>query len=101
MTDKPSVVRSVHYVSAGHSLGVYNSTCRAAIVTDVKDDDQTVSLAVLTPKGFFFYEGVTFDEGKAGGTWHWPERVEGPTSSVLPANYVAAPKAADDKPHHA
>lgn len=92
MTDKPSVVRNVHYVSAGHSLGVYNSTCRAAIVTDVKDD-LTISLAVLTPKGIFFYEDVTFDEGKAGGTWHWPERVDGPTSSVLPANYTAPPAA--------
>lgn len=100
MTDKPTVVRNVHYVSAGHSLGVYNSTCRAAIVTNVKDDT-TVSLVVFADHGIFFYEDVTCDDGKAGGTWHWPERAEGPTSSVLPANFVPPLKAPDDKPHRA
>jgi hypothetical protein len=70
----------------GHSLGTYSSTCRAAIITDVKDDT-TVSLTVFSAKGLFFYEGITLDEGNAGGTWHWPERVEAPTSSILPANF--------------
>lgn len=86
MADKPSVARIVHYVAMGHSLGTYNSTCRAAVVTDVKDAS-TVSLAVFSPKGLFFYEGVTLDEGKAGGTWHWPEREDSPTSSILPAAF--------------
>lgn len=97
MTDKPTVVRAVHYVSAGHSLGVYNSTCRAAMVTDVKDDT-TVSVTVFAPHGVFFYEDVTYDEGKAGGTWHWPERTEGPTSSVLPSKFTAPAAAKDDNP---
>jgi hypothetical protein len=83
-TPKPTVGRVVHYVNAGHSLGTYSSTCRAAIVTDVKDD-VTISLCVFTPKGNFFYEELAYDAGKAGGTWHWPEITEGPTSSILPA----------------
>jgi hypothetical protein len=100
MTDKPTVVRGVHYVSAGHSLGVYNSTCRAAIVTDVKDEN-TISVAVFTPHGTLFYDDITHDEGKAGGTWHWPEREEAPTSSILPANFIAPPNPGDSKPHKA
>lgn len=94
MTDKPTVVRAVHYVGAGHSLGVYNSTCRAAIVTDVKDET-TISVAVFTPHGTLFFEDITYDDGKAGGTWHWPERTDVPTSSILPANFIpptATPK---------
>jgi hypothetical protein len=80
---KPSVGRVVHYVSAGHSLGLFSSTCRAAIVTEVKDD-ATVSLAVFTPHGALFFEALTYDEANAGGTWHWPEQVQAPTSSGLP-----------------
>lgn len=86
MADKPSIGRVVHYVSMGHSLGTYSSTCRAAIVTDVKNDT-TVGLAVLGPRGVFFYEELTLDAGKAGGTWHWPERVDGPTSSIHPTTF--------------
>lgn len=81
---KPSIGRIVHYVSAGHSLGTYSSTCRAAIVTDVKDD-KTISLAVFAPKGQLFFEDIVFDGSKSGGTWHWPETVDGPTSSILKA----------------
>lgn len=84
---KPSVGRIVHYVSAGHSLGTYSSTCRAAIVTDIKSD-LTISVAVIAPKGTFYYEAIDYDAGKAGGSWHWPEMVEGPTSSILPSTAV-------------
>jgi hypothetical protein len=60
--------------------------CRAAIITAVDDyqepqpGDEThvgaVDLAVLNPTGMFFDRGVLQDEThKAGGTWHWPERV--------------------------
>lgn len=40
-------------------------------------DPPPVSLCVLNPSGVFFDECVQDEDGKAGGTWHWPERVEG------------------------
>lgn len=83
-TLKPQVVDGVHYVNSGHSLGTAAGTCRAALVTEVKNDT-TVSLAVFTPRGTLFYESLTYDEGKAAGTWHWPETVNGPTSSIYSA----------------
>ena len=88
---KPSVGRIVHYVSYGTPGGEYTSECRAAVVTEVLDDDE-VGLAVLNPTGMFFNSPIRHDEprviqveGKslrvppnpAGGTWHWPERIEG------------------------
>ncbi|HEV8653131.1 MAG TPA: hypothetical protein VG276_27995 [Actinomycetes bacterium] len=59
---RPSVGRIVHYVSYGTPGPV-------------------VGLCVLNPTGLFFHAiadgGCRQDEdGKAGGTWHWPERVE-------------------------
>jgi hypothetical protein len=73
---KPSVGRVVHYVSYGTPGGEYTSQCRAAIVTET-DTSDTVGLAVLNPTGTFFNRTVVHDEdGKAGGTWHWPERIE-------------------------
>lgn len=82
---EPSVGRIVHYVSYGTPGGEYPSVCRAAIVTavdtyqDAAAGDEHVghaSLAVMNPEGMFFNKTVMQDEsGKAGGTWHWPERV--------------------------
>jgi hypothetical protein len=97
---KPSVGRTVHYVSYGTPGGEYKSECRAAIVTEVGEvwvpEDQEppegtpVGLAVLNPSGMFFNRGVMQHEGDTGsdhsgeeipaksyrgGTWHWPERV--------------------------
>jgi hypothetical protein len=73
---KPSVGRVVHYVSYGTPGGEYLSECRAAIVTETNTSD-TVGLAVMNPTGMFFNRTIVHDEdGKAGGTWHWPERVE-------------------------
>jgi hypothetical protein len=82
--DKPSVGRIVHYVSHGTPPGkdgsqAFTSECRAAIVTEVPEGiegPQTIGLCVLNPSGQFFNRGVLQDEdGHAGGTWHWPERV--------------------------
>jgi hypothetical protein len=84
---KPSVGRIVHYVSYGTPGGEYSSVCRAAVVTEVgevyvpvgeeRPAGTPVSLAVLNPEGMFFNRGVMQDEHHAaGGTWHWPERVE-------------------------
>jgi hypothetical protein len=95
---KPSIGRIVHYVSYGTPGGEYASECRAAVITEVTfaydplppiPDDQTVTmhfdsmpievvgLCVMNPTGLFLNREVRHDEdGKAGGTWHWPERVE-------------------------
>lgn len=82
----PSVGRIVHYVARGSADGVFPATCRAAIVTEVRDEDapaKRISLCVLNPTGVFFDQGIP--EGApadtdlsvplVGGTWHWPERV--------------------------
>lgn len=84
---QPSVGRIVHYVSRGSADGRFPSVCRAAIITEVVDiggpyenaEDlprEPVALAVLNPTGVFFDDTVEHDEDSAGGTWHWPERVE-------------------------
>lgn len=78
---RPSVGRMAHYVSYGTPGGEYPSVCRAAIMTEVpspfSDDSEAVSLCVLSPEGQFFNRHVPHDEEtKAGGTWHWPERVD-------------------------
>lgn len=84
---KPSISRDVHYVSYGTPGGEYTSQCRAAKVTEVAEEPmgeggQAVGLCVLNPTGLNFLPlangGVKHDEqDKAGGTWHWPERIEG------------------------
>jgi hypothetical protein len=80
---KPSVGRIVHYVSYGTPGGEYKSECRAAVITEVGMNSHPappgtlVGLCVLNPSGQFFNRRVDQDEtGHAGGTWHWPERVE-------------------------
>lgn len=73
--DIPTIGRIVHYQSFGTPNGEYSSTCRAAVVADVYQETTEVSLVVLNPTGMFFNQGVLHDEDKAGGTWHWPERV--------------------------
>lgn len=102
----PSVGRVVHYTSFGTPGGEYPQACRAAVVTGAgeplpypthgngvddlpEDGAQLVDLCVLNPTGIFFREGVPQDERttivaeagdggvRSGGTWHWPERVEG------------------------
>jgi hypothetical protein len=78
---KPSVGRTVHYVSHGtppraDGSQAYTSECRAAIVTIVNPDG-TVGLCVLNPTGQFFNSSISGDfTEKSGGTWHWPERVD-------------------------
>ena len=99
---KPSIGRVVHYVSFGtpprpDGSQAFTSQCRAAIVTEVTDDpQQSVGLCVLNPTGQFFNQAIPHDEGGqlvagadasglaqlcgdlwyAGGSWHWPARVE-------------------------
>jgi hypothetical protein len=84
----PSIGRIVHYVSYGTPEGECGKECRAAIITDIHDDEQ-VALTVFNPSGQFFNWRVPHEEidetvepkiepgpsGRRGGTWHWPERV--------------------------
>lgn len=91
---RPTVGRVVHYVSYGtppqaDGSQAYTSECRAAIITGVHPSNgagtladlagpEEVDLAVLNPTGMFFNQNCGHAEGaKAGGTWHWPERVDG------------------------
>jgi hypothetical protein len=84
---RPSIGRIVHYVSYGTPNGEYKSECRAAIVTTdshlvsgtfTTAGGEAIGLCVLNPEGMFFKQLVLFDDAGAGGTWHWPERVEWP-----------------------
>lgn len=90
----PSVGRVVHYVSHGTPIRpdgtqAYTPQCRAAIITEVGDWPEGISdadrsniavpvgLCVLNPTGMFFQQGaMQSEDGREGGTWHWPERVE-------------------------
>lgn len=86
---KPSIGRIVHYRSYGTPKGEFESTCRAAIITAVGEDPAVgdllgeptgpvVSLCAINPTGLFFHETCPQDESNTqGGTWHWPERVDG------------------------
>lgn len=74
-TQKPSIGRVVHYTSYGTPGGEFDSECRAAIVTDVADKGDAVSLCVMNPTGLFFNTCAHSELEHHGGTWHWPERV--------------------------
>ncbi len=101
----PSVGRIVHYVARGSADGVYPKMCRAATVAQVgawmqvplSQSDEVVhddgrrfrtveqewqpeacALVVTNPTGLFFNTCPRDEDGKAGGTWHQPERVDSP-----------------------
>lgn len=81
MSPKPSVGRAVHYVSYGTPNGEYRSVCRAATITETELENpelqgETVHLFVTNPGGTYHNLHCRHDEGRAPGTWHWPERVE-------------------------
>lgn len=72
----PVINRMVHYVSYGSADGRYESTCRAAVVTETHSegkDPTAVGLCVMNPTGLFFDRNVRQSEkDHKGGTWHWP-----------------------------
>lgn len=77
---QPGIGEPVHYLSYGTPGGEYTSTCRAAIVTAVKDPageagGGIVDLCVLNPAGLFFNQDASYvhAEHQVGGTWHWPD----------------------------
>lgn len=73
MNQKPSIGRIVHYQSYGTPGGEYLSEPRAAIITDVLDDEM-VGLCILNPSGLFFTEAV-YSEPPKPGHWNWPPKV--------------------------
>lgn len=75
-----SIGRIVHYVAYGTPGGEFPAgVCRAAIVTEIgisnPEGGHKVGVCVLNPTGQFFNRMIPYDESKAPGTWHWPERV--------------------------
>lgn len=86
----PSVGRIVHYVSYGTPGGEFLSEHRAAIIAAVGYHSEraeepvppdTCDLVVFNPGGLFFNTCPHDEETKAGGTWHWPERTDVPTTT--------------------
>lgn len=95
---RPSIGRTVHYVSRGSADGRFPKACRAATITDVRavpfGTHVEVTLFIMNPGGTFhdaavpYHEGVDIEgegspptglcEGKdyGPGTWHWPARVD-------------------------
>ena len=72
---KPTIGRIVFYRAHGSPDGTHKAVPRAAVVTEVFDE-QCVSLCVLNPTGMFFNQSVMLDESEnpRGGTWCWPPR---------------------------
>lgn len=64
----PTVGRVVYYKSLGSPNGEFQSTDRAAIITQVLSDVR-VSLCILNPNGMYFNQDV--DQGQGPGQWDW------------------------------
>jgi hypothetical protein len=78
---KPSVGCIVHYQSHGSPDGTYKSECRPAIVVTAPTagrgrPTKKLDLFVMTPTGTHHNACLQDEDTKAGGTWHWCERVE-------------------------
>lgn len=71
---KPTVGRIVHYQAYGTPGGEYKSVARAAVITEVNDDNGNVGLAILNPTGMFFNPKIAFSETPKPGCWNWPPR---------------------------
>jgi len=71
----PTVGRTVHYQSYGTPNGEHLSLARAAIITQVHQDN-FVDLCVLNPTGMFFNHRVSYSDDRQPGTWSWPPRAE-------------------------
>ena len=88
MSSPPRIGQLVHYVSYGSADGRYESTCRAAFVTEVNPND--LGIAVLNPTGLFFDRQVRGSEEEyTGGTWHWPCVPTSPESEEEAADEVS------------
>lgn len=65
---KPTVGRIVYYKSFGSPNGEFESTDRAAIITQVHSSVR-VGLCVLNPNGMYF--DLDVEQGQNGGEWDW------------------------------
>lgn len=98
---KPSVGITVHYVSHGSPDGTYKSECRPAIIVTAPSAGRgrpakKLDLFVMTPTGTHHNACLQDEDTKAGGTWHWPERVEDEEGNVIKAAKAAKKTAAPD-----
>lgn len=83
----PSVGRIVHYQSYGSPGGEYKPEPRAAVVTEVDENNlpivledgsitfRPIGLCVLNPTGMFFNRNVPYSATPKPGHWNWPPRV--------------------------
>lgn len=73
---KPTVGRIVHYQSFGTPGGEYKPEPRAAIVTQVSENGETVGLCILNPGGMFFQPATPHAplDKPWPGHWNWPPR---------------------------
>lgn len=71
---QPTIGSIVHYQAYGTPGGEYLPEPRAAVVTCVGADGETVGLAVLNPTGLFFNQAVPHSAEPKPGHWNWPPR---------------------------
>jgi hypothetical protein len=73
---KPTIGRIVHYQAYGTPGGEYPSVPRAAIVTEVGEDGETLGLFVANPTGTFFNRAIAHapNDKPTPGCWNWPPR---------------------------
>lgn len=73
-TQKPTVGRIVHYQAYGTPGGEFKSVPRAAVVTDVHEDNE-ITVCVLNPSGIFdVFNRVKYSADPTPGCWNWPPR---------------------------
>lgn len=73
---KPIIGQRVYYMSYGSPIAengyqAFPSVFRAAIITQIVDDDDTVGLLIMNPTGIFFHGACIHDETRTPGTWHY------------------------------
>ena len=72
---KPSVGRIVHYQSYGSPGGEFKPQPRAAIITEVLNEEtMECQLFVMNPNGVYF-NPTPYSEEPKPGHWSWPAKV--------------------------
>ena len=73
---KPTVGRIVHYHAYGTPGGEFKPAPRAAVVTDVYDEEgDEIGVCVLNPQGIFFNRVKHAENDQpTPGRWNWPPR---------------------------